>query len=268
MKIFLTWSGSKSKRLAEIIRNWIPCVIQVAKPYFSPDDVEKGARWYPEIVKELEESKVGIICLTRENLEAPWILFETGALAKTIEKSRVIPMLFGLSTADIKGPLSHFQGAVFGKEEINKVVRTINSALGEKALESGVIESVFEKWWPDLESKVAEVMKEDKDEDRGELRNDREILEEILDLTRAINTKFLYRLPMDWLLCRPVSDLNLPDSIMYILKNAEIHSIGDLVSFTEDQLLMIKNSNKRLIYKIKEELSALGLSLGMSPLKE
>lgn len=80
MKVFLSWSGSKSKRLAEILHTWIPSVIQAAKPYFSPDDIEKGTRWYPEVSKELKKSNVGIICLTRENLEAPWILFETGAL--------------------------------------------------------------------------------------------------------------------------------------------------------------------------------------------
>lgn len=264
MKIFLTWSGLKSKRLAEILRNWIPAVIQAAKPYFSPDNIEKGTRWYPEVSKELEKSSVGIICLTRENLEAPWILFETGALAKTVEKSRVIPVLFGLRTADIKGPLSQFQAAVFQKDEVKKAVKTINSALGEDALELSVLESVFEKWWPELETRVSEVMKDVKDEDKKELRDDREILEEILEFTRAINSKFRYQYNPLFL---SIDELELPVAVAIGLRDAEIKQVWELVQFTESELLKIKNFNKKYIYAIKEVLASLGLSLGMKPHK-
>jgi hypothetical protein len=52
MKLFISWSGSKSQRLAEIFKDWIPKVIQAIKPFFSPD-IEKGVRWFPEISKEL-----------------------------------------------------------------------------------------------------------------------------------------------------------------------------------------------------------------------
>ena len=38
----------------------------------------------------LEGMKVGIICLTLENLSAKWILYEAGALSKTLDdKTRV-----------------------------------------------------------------------------------------------------------------------------------------------------------------------------------
>ena len=111
MKVFICWSGSTSKRLAEIFRDWIPAVIQAIKPYFSPEDIEKGARWLPEISRELEESVAGIICLTRDNLEAPWIMFEAGALSKSVKRARIIPLLFDIEATDIKGPLLQFQTA-------------------------------------------------------------------------------------------------------------------------------------------------------------
>ncbi len=38
MKVFISWSGTKSKKIAEIFRKWIPGVIQAVKPYFTPDD--------------------------------------------------------------------------------------------------------------------------------------------------------------------------------------------------------------------------------------
>ncbi len=87
MRIFISWSGDLSKNIAEIFRQWIPGVIQAAKPYYSPDDITKGTRWSSEISKELDASKIGIICLTKDNLDSSWIMFEAGALSKNIEKS-------------------------------------------------------------------------------------------------------------------------------------------------------------------------------------
>jgi hypothetical protein len=82
MRVFISWSGETSKLLAEILRQWLPAVIQAVKPYYSPDDITKGTRWSGEIAKILEESKIGLICLTGQNLDAPWIMFEA------VEKSR------------------------------------------------------------------------------------------------------------------------------------------------------------------------------------
>ena len=85
MKVFISWSGNQSKAIASEFKEWIPAVIQAVKPYFSFNDINKGSRWATEISLELEQSKVGLTCLTRENLEALWIMFEAGALSKSIE---------------------------------------------------------------------------------------------------------------------------------------------------------------------------------------
>jgi hypothetical protein len=45
-----------------------------------------------------------------ENQVAPWILFEAGALAKTIESTFVVPYLIDLEPPNInRGPLKQFQ---------------------------------------------------------------------------------------------------------------------------------------------------------------
>lgn len=187
MKVFISWSGQTSKNIAEIFRQWIPSVIQVVKPYYSPDDITKGTRWGTEIAKELDESKVGIICLTKDNLQSPWIMFEAGALSKNIDKSKVCPLLFGVEPTDIQGPLVQFQAAKFTKEEMKKVVKMINSELGDLALTTEVFENVFEMWWPRLGEKIeAELSKPLKSSDK-DVRAERDILEEILSLTRGIS---------------------------------------------------------------------------------
>ena len=80
--VFISWSGQQSEEIAEELRNWIPSVLQFAKPYYTPNDIEKGAKWSSEVSQKLSECNVGIVCLTKDNFAKPWILFEAGALSK------------------------------------------------------------------------------------------------------------------------------------------------------------------------------------------
>jgi hypothetical protein len=191
-KVFISWSGELSKKLAEEVRLWLPGVLQFVKPYFTPNDIEKGTRWSTEISNELETSNAGIICLTKDNLNKPWILFEAGALSKNFGKSNVCTILFNVDSADITGPLTSFQATKFDKTDFKKLLATINNTGAESKLESAVLNDVFEMWWPKLETKIKEILNTYVVAKDGNQRSEREILEEVLELTR-INSKRMPR---------------------------------------------------------------------------
>jgi TIR domain len=188
-KVFLSWSGDLSRKLADALRSWLPSTLQSVKPYFTPEDIEKGAKWGSEISKELETSNIGIVCLTRDNTEKPWILFEAGALSKSIQKSHVCTLLFDLEPTDVKGPLTSFQATKFIKDDFKKLVMTINSSAGDLRLEPQVMESVFDMWWPKLEQQVADILKSHNTSAKTAKRSERDILEELLELTRLNSTR-------------------------------------------------------------------------------
>lgn len=183
MRIFISWSGKKSKAIAEIFRDWLPAVLQSVKPYFTPSDIEKGSRWNSDISKTLENCKMGIFILTESNLESPWLMFEAGAISKSVENSKVCPILFGVENSDVKGPLTQFQSSEFEKIEIKKIVKSINIELGENKLADNILDEVFDTWWPKLEAKIKAVNISEK-KDSEEIRDDRELLEEVLGLVR------------------------------------------------------------------------------------
>jgi hypothetical protein len=183
-KVFISWSGPLSQKLGEALRNWLPASLQFVKPYFSPEDIEKGTKWSSEISVELETSNIGIICLTRDNTKNPWILFEAGALSKSIEKGLVCPLLFDLEPPDIKGPLTVFQGTRFVREDFKRLVTTINNAAGDSRLDPPVLDSVFDMWWPKLEAEITKILQSSDQVAKKELRSDRDILEEVLELVR------------------------------------------------------------------------------------
>lgn len=198
MRVFISWSGNKSHKIALVFRDWLPSVIQSIEPYVSSEDIDKGARWSTDIAKELENSTFGILCVTKENLEAPWLSFEAGALSKTMDKAFVSPFLFDIKRSEVNGPILQFQSTIFQKEDLKKLVGTLNKACGESCIPEPRLEKAFEVWYLTLETelnKIKGVIDEpDEIKKKDEVNSHAsEILEEILDLSR--NNQKLLRSP-------------------------------------------------------------------------
>jgi TIR domain len=198
MKVFISWSGSKSHKVALIFRDWLPSVIQSIVPYVSSEDIDKGARWSTDIAKELENSTFGILCVTKDNINAPWLSFEAGALSKTMDKSFVTPFLFDIRRSEVNGPMLQFQSTIFEKEDIRKMVKSLNKASGEHAIPANRLEKTFEVWYPRLEDefKTLKSIHDEADEPKRQETNrahQAAMIEEILELSR--NNQKLLRNP-------------------------------------------------------------------------
>lgn len=274
LRVFISWSGDRSKEAAQALREWLPSVLQNVKPYFTPDDIEKGSRWGGEIRGELEASDFGIICLTQENLAAPWILFEAGALSK-LDKSRVAPILLGVEPADVSGPLGQLQLTRFSKDECLKLLTALNRALGELGLEQPVLASVFERWWPELEAKIKKALSSNVPRQSTKRRPERDILEEVLERVRVLQMRgplmptelrrrfvSLPRLaeggPIEEI---PIARLPISPRAIDCLEGEGITRLGELLQMTPIDLLKVPNLGKRSQVEIVELLEASGLSL-------
>jgi ribosomal protein L7/L12 len=186
MKVFISWSGKQSQMLAQALRDWLPLVLHYVQPWLSGADIEAGKRWSVEIAKQLEESNFGIICLTRENVESSWVLFEAGALAKNLQNSLVIPLLLNLDIRDVSGPLSQFQAKKINKTSIFEIVQTINQA-SESPVEAARLTQLFEALWPQLKSRLDTIPPQVGKS--GPVRSQQEILEELVTTIRGIDQR-------------------------------------------------------------------------------
>jgi len=184
--VFISWSGERSKRAADALREWLGTVLQNARPWMSETDIEKGSRGLEEIARALEGMKVGIICLTPENLSADWILYEAGALSKTLDaKTRVCTyLLAGLESGNLKPPLALFQGTKADKADTRKLIHTINKHLDATPVQESRLDTLFDKMWPDLEQKLTALPEPSKAP--PPLRSNQEMVAEILELSRVM----------------------------------------------------------------------------------
>ena len=179
MNIFISWSGEEGKAYAEAFRGWLPNVIQTLKPFYSPEDIKAGTKWNSEISKQLQSTELGIICLTPDNVNAPWIVFEAGALSNQLE-SRVCPILFNLKPTDVQGPLTQFQLNMFCPEGIYNILVSINDHMKPEGLSVETLRSAFEKWWPELETSINKAKPQHSSPSIKSSRTEKDLIEEIL----------------------------------------------------------------------------------------
>jgi hypothetical protein len=184
MKVFISWSGERSKAVAEALRYWLPKVIQAIQPWMSANDIDKGTRWRSGIAQELEQSRIGVICLTPENLKSEWIHFEAGALSKQQENTYVCTFLYGLEPADLREPLAQFQTTRATQDEVRQLIHTINRSRSENRLPDSEINETLDVWWSKLEERLNAIPKSP--DAVSPQRKEREILEEILGIVRSI----------------------------------------------------------------------------------
>ena len=183
--VFISWSGKRSLSVAQAIRSWLPKVIQVARPWMSDSDIEKGSRGINEISSALGGIKVGICCLTPENLAAPWLVFEAGALSKSIDdKTRLCTYLFGgLQFQDVRPPLSMFQATRADKEDTRKLIHAINNAVQDTPISESDLDELFDAMWPNLERSHIGIPPPDQSVEVTRSTDD--MVAEILDWARA-----------------------------------------------------------------------------------
>lgn len=186
MKVFISWSGKRSKAIANALRDWLPMVLQYVEPWVSDKDISAGDRWAQAIAGELEVSNFGIICITPENLHSEWILFESGALSKSMLDAKVIPLLFGLELSDLSGPLSQFQAQKMEESGMMEVVKSIN-AIAESKTSEQIVQQLVPALWPRLNEIVAGIPESEPSDKH--MRPHHEILEELVTGVRGINSR-------------------------------------------------------------------------------
>ena len=160
--------------------------LSYVKPWVSDKDIGAGDRWAQSIAGELEAANFGIICITPENLQSEWILFEAGALSKSMLDAKVIPLLFGLELSDLSGPLSQFQAQKADLPGMLEVVRAING-VADGAVSADIVSRSVPALWPTLDAELVKIPATRPDEKH--IRPQHEILEELVSGVRGLSVR-------------------------------------------------------------------------------
>ena len=154
MKIFISWSGEKARRVAVALKAFLQDVNQHLIPWFSDTDISAGGRWELELATQLETTDYGIVCVTQESLQNPWPMFEAGALGKSVKGGRVCPYLIDLTRNQLEGPLSYFQSKEANSTQTWELLQSINLNVPSGPLPEARLRKYFDVFWPALEEAI------------------------------------------------------------------------------------------------------------------
>lgn len=184
MSVFLSWSGPRSRAVAEALRAWLPYVFPGLRPWMSDKDVPAGHRWSPELTNQLRKARCSVICVTSDNASAPWLLFEAGVLSTSLDEAgAVCPYLVGVDVADIVGPLSQFHVKKADLPQTTELVLSLNQALDSQRSEDE-LRQLVPLLWPALKQRIEAVPPSDLPVVQ---RPERELLDELVAAVRGIS---------------------------------------------------------------------------------
>jgi anti-anti-sigma factor len=149
VQVFLSWSGAESQRAAEALKPWLQRLFPDLGVWMSAHDIEAGTAWATVLHEQLKQTDFGLLCLTEENLTAPWILYEAGALALSSKAGCVVPLLLDVAAEKVPSPLAQLQSVRADEEGLWKVARGINAARDGGTPDEHLRER-YEGEWPGL----------------------------------------------------------------------------------------------------------------------
>jgi hypothetical protein len=113
-------------------------------------------------------------------------LFEAGALAKSMQDGRVIPLLLDLDFKEVSGPLAQFQAKKVDNVGIKELISSLNKAAPAPVPESQ-LDKLFTALWGDLEKQLGGIPKTAATQKHG--RPQGEILEELVSSVRSVEMR-------------------------------------------------------------------------------
>lgn len=155
-KIFISWSGKRTQEFALCLKNVIEETIfpQTGLECFvSNVDIASGTDWWTKISGELKECNLGILCVTNENIDAPWIYYEAGGMAARDVPS--IPLLINCKVNSlVDSPLKGKQCINFeNRKEFIKMINDINTRFN-KLLPDSIVVHMAEIGYDELNTKL------------------------------------------------------------------------------------------------------------------
>lgn len=126
MKVFISWSGMNSKKIAFYLKRTLEAIFENEdfETFMSDEDILSGSEWFTAIKDELQDSNCAILCLTRENIGSPWINFEAGAIGMQHGSQQVIPLLID-TDIPTASPLRNYQAVTLNQEGFKRMLKTI-----------------------------------------------------------------------------------------------------------------------------------------------
>ncbi len=157
MSIYIGWYGNRSKLIASTLANWLTTIIKDLKIWVSESDIEKKPDQLNKLSAKLKKSDFVLFCITPENVDEPWLLFEAGALSRVLSAPQLMLILYDIESSTLKSPLSQFQAIQLQeKKKTYDLFERIILDDSNTSHSTAKLDDLFEEYWPIIEQSFRE----------------------------------------------------------------------------------------------------------------
>jgi hypothetical protein len=121
------------------------------------EDIQPGSYWNTVLLSELSTANICLVCVTPENKDSRWLNFEAGAIARSIDEAKVVPVLHQISVRELGYPLALFQCRQLDETGMLGIVRTLAQFDNRSAMQESVLLDAFNDTWPGLAAEVSDI---------------------------------------------------------------------------------------------------------------
>ncbi|MBQ6207416.1 MAG: hypothetical protein IJK52_10080 [Oscillospiraceae bacterium] len=173
--------------MAKAFKEWLPVLFDGLDIYLS-SSMNKGVPWLAVLDENLKKANFAILCVTRENRAAPWLMYEAGVLSQTAGINHVAPFLLDISASELQSPVTRSQLTVFEREDLETLILSVNQCRAKK---ERVPESILKKrfnltYGGALKPLLQEALDfQDEDETEDMARKTLAGVEQLLDISKS-----------------------------------------------------------------------------------
>src|SRR6476646_1787610 len=108
MKVFISWSGERSREVANLLRDWLPEIVPAIEPWLAADALGPNDEWLRAVAGE---AAVIIPCVTADSLNDEW---QSIAPPESDDQHSplVVPLMIGLPLSKL--PAAFWTTSAFG----------------------------------------------------------------------------------------------------------------------------------------------------------
>ena len=149
VNIFLSWSGTRARSLAEALNEWLPQLRPGWRTWVSSRQ-KRGTDWRAALFEHITAAEASVLCVTCDSITSRWLAFEAGMLSRRANASLVV-YGFDIDTDDLSAtPLARMPLFSATESGTRELIRTLNAALPQPATEDE-LETLVTEAWPRLE---------------------------------------------------------------------------------------------------------------------
>lgn len=164
--VFISFSQRLTHDVAKVIEEVITSIYPKSKSnvevFLSSKKIKAGT-FKGQILNAMRNAKFAISVLSSENKNAPWLMYEAGALSLAVEQNggHLMPYLFCRHGSDREATIEDLQYVQYqrdhedNQEQFKKLIENLNDSLSNQNKVNGLkIANAIDDAWPDISKRL------------------------------------------------------------------------------------------------------------------